>query len=227
MTQIEVKPEIGLTFASSLRTILRLDPDIIMVGEIRDVETADIAIHAALTGHLVFSTIHTNDACGAVTRLLDMGIEPFLISSSVEGMVAQRLVRLLCPHCKQVHKPAESQLRLVNVTNDDPAGLTIYRARGCEACRYMGYLGRTAVYEIAQVSETLRRLIVERQPANVLKVEAIRTGMQPLRHAGWEKVKEGLTTIDEVLRVTMIDEVLAEESFFEADAAEAETTAKG
>ncbi|MCX7015846.1 MAG: ATPase, T2SS/T4P/T4SS family [Candidatus Sumerlaeota bacterium] len=211
VTQIQVVPQIGLTFASCLRTILRQDPDIIMVGETRDTETAEITIRTALTGHLVFSTLHTNDACGAITRLLDMGIEPFLVSSSVEGMLAQRLVRVLCPDCKTLHEPSKEQLRMVNVTNDDPTNLKIYRQRGCEACRYTGFRGRTAIYEIVPISETLRRMIVERQPANILKQQAVREGMRPLRYDGWAKVKAGLTTIDEVLRVTIVeDEILIE-----------------
>jgi len=211
VTQIQVNPAIGLTFASCLRTILRQDPDIIMVGETRDTETAEITIRTALTGHLVFSTLHTNDACGAVTRLLDMGIEPFLASSSVEGIIAQRLVRVLCPECKTPYEPPADLLRMVNVTQDAPSTLKIYRQRGCEACRYTGFRGRTAVYEIVQISEDLRRMIVERQPANVLKQEAMRHGMRPLRYDGWGKVKAGITTIEEVLRVTMLeDEILVE-----------------
>ncbi|MEN6625372.1 MAG: ATPase, T2SS/T4P/T4SS family [Candidatus Sumerlaeia bacterium] len=206
--QVQVNPAIGLTFARLLRTFLRQDPDIIMVGETRDLETAEITIRTALTGHLVFTTIHTNDACSVVTRLLDMGIEPFLISSSVEGLLAQRLVRKLCPHCKKPYVPEPDLLRRVNVSGDDPASLHLYKAAGCERCRYTGFMGRTAVYEIVQITEEFRRLIVERAPANVLKKLAIKQGMQPLRHDGWAKCKAGLTTIDEVLRVTMEDEML-------------------
>ena len=179
-----------------------------MVGETRDQETAQITIRTALTGHLVFSTIHTNDACSVVTRLLDMGIEPFLISSSVEGLLAQRLVRRLCPHCKQEYKPEASHLRRVNVTGDDVSTLRLYRNRGCEKCRYTGYMGRTAIYEIVQITEEFRRLMVDRAPANILKRMAIKNGMRPLRHDGWGKCKAGLTTIEEVLRVTMEDEMM-------------------
>lgn len=211
VTQIQVNSPIGLTFAHCLRTILRHDPDVIMVGETRDTETAQITIRTALTGHLVFSTLHTNDACSAVTRLLDMGIEPFLISSSIEGLVAQRLVRLLCPHCKQQWKPEPSVLKRVNVTNDDPDSVTIFKARGCEKCRYTGFMGRTAVYEIVQITEDFRRLVVERAPANILKKCALSHGMRPLRHDGWEKIKSGMTTIDEVLRVTLEDEIQVED----------------
>ncbi len=217
VTQVEVRPNIGLTFARCLRTFLRQDPDVIMVGETRDTETAEITIRTALTGHLVFSTLHTNDACGAVTRLLDMGIEPFLVSSSLEGIVAQRLVRVLCPDCKTVYEPPEDQLRMVNVTNDDVSKLKLYRQRGCELCRYTGFRGRTAIYEIVRISETLRRMIVERRPANELKVEAVNNGMRPLRHDGWGKVKAGITTIDEVLRVTLEDEVILEGEGGETD----------
>ncbi len=205
--QVQVNPSIELTFARCLRTFLRQDPDVIMVGETRDQETAQITIQTSLTGHLVFSTLHTNDACSAVTRLLDMGIEPFLISSSLEGLLAQRLVRRLCPHCKQPAKADPAQLLRVNVTNDDPSTFQLYKNRGCEKCRYTGYIGRTAIYEIAQMTETFRRMIVDRAPANELKRQAIKDGMRPMRHDGWAKAKAGLTTIEEVLRVTMEEEL--------------------
>ena len=205
--QIQINSAINLTFARCLRTLLRQDPDVIMVGETRDTETAQITIRTALTGHLVFSTLHTNDACSAITRLLDMGIEPFLISSSVEGLLAQRLVRKLCEHCKQAYIPEPDQLKRVNVTHDDPKSLSLYRNRGCEKCRYTGFSGRTAVYELVEITEDFRRLIVERRPANELKQVAVRTGMRPLRHDGWSKCKAGITTIEEVLRVTMEDEM--------------------
>ncbi len=206
VTQIQVVPQIGLTFGRTLRTILRQDPDVIMVGEIRDHETAEVTIRTALTGHLVFSTIHTNDACGAVTRLLDMEIEPFLVSSSVEGIIAQRLVRVLCPECKASYTPHSELITKLNTRNEDISDASFYRPVGCEGCRYTGYRGRTAVYELVKVNEPLRRLIVEREPANVLRKEAIRWGMKPLRTDGWHKVKRGITTIDEVLRVSMEDE---------------------
>jgi type II secretion system protein E len=208
VSQIQVNPEIGLTFAHCLRTILRQDPDVIMVGETRDTETAQITIRTALTGHLVFSTLHTNDACSAVTRLLDMGIEPFLISSSVEGLLAQRLVRILCVDCKQLYDPEPLHVDRVNVTKDKLDGMKFYKPRGCEKCRYTGFKGRTAVYEIAQITEEFRRMIVERAPANILKKQALKDGMRPLRHDGWAKIKAGVTTIDEVLRVTLEDEIM-------------------
>ncbi|MBN1868651.1 Flp pilus assembly complex ATPase component TadA [Candidatus Sumerlaeota bacterium] len=206
VTQIQITPSIGLTFARCLRSILRQDPDILLVGEIRDGETAQIAIQEALTGHLVFSTIHTNDACGVVTRLIDMDIEPFLISSSLEGLIAQRLVRLLCAECKVQFDPPAELLRRVNVTNELAAALKIFRHRGCELCRYTGYRGRTAVYEMARISETFRRMVVDRATAGDLKQEAMRRGMKPIRHDGWNKIKRGITSIEEVLNVTMDDE---------------------
>ncbi|MCX7000086.1 MAG: GspE/PulE family protein, partial [Candidatus Sumerlaeota bacterium] len=204
--QIQVVPPIGLTFARILRNLLRQDPDVMMVGEIRDQETAEITIRTALTGHLVFSTIHTNDACGAVTRLLDMGIEPFLVSSSVEGLIAQRLVRVLCPECKASYNPREELIERMNTRHEDISDATFYRPVGCETCRYTGYKGRTAVYELVKMNESFRRLVVDREPANVLRREAIMGGMKPIRLDGWHKVKKGITTIDEVMRVTMEDE---------------------
>ena len=204
--QVQVNPSIGLSFARCLRTFLRQDPDVIMVGETRDQETAQITIQTALTGHLVFSTLHTNDACSAVTRLLDMGIEPFLISSSLEGLLAQRLVRKLCLECKQPCKTDPHQLARVNVTGDDPDSFQLYRNRGCEKCRYTGFSGRTAIYEIVQITEEFRRMMVDRAPANELKKLAVKNGLLPMRHGGWMKCKEGVTTTEEVLRVTMEDE---------------------
>jgi type II secretion system protein E len=206
VTQIQVNPQIDLTFGRCLRTILRQDPDILMVGEVRDTETAQITIRTALTGHLVFSTLHTNDATGAVTRLLDMGIEPFLVSSSVLGIIAQRLVRVLCPSCKRPMEPPESVVRRVNVGKEPTAGITFYRGQGCEACRYTGFRGRTALFEFVRITEDFRRLVVERVGANVLKQQALRDGMTTLRRDGWRKVKAGQTTLDEILRVTLEDE---------------------
>jgi len=206
VTQIQVVPQIGLTFARILRTLLRQDPDVMMVGEIRDQETAEITIRTALTGHLVFSTIHTNDACGAVTRLLDMGIEPFLVSSSVEGLIAQRLVRVLCPECKAPYTPRTELIERLNTRREDISDATFFRPVGCEKCRYTGYHGRTAVYELVKLNETFRRLIIKREPANVLRMEAMKDGMKPIRLDGWHKVKHGITTTDEVMRVTMEDE---------------------
>jgi type II secretion system protein E len=208
VNQIQVKPEIGLTFASGLRHILRQDPDVIMVGEIRDLETAEIAIRAALTGHLVFSTLHTNDAAGAVTRLLDMGIEPFLVSSSVEALIAQRLVRTICAACKEQYKPEPELLREVGFHDGADGRTTFYRGRGCEECRFTGYKGRTGIYEILIVTEQLRPLIIDRSPSSTIKQAACAHGMKTLRDDGWAKVREGLTTVEEVARVTQEDEAL-------------------
>ncbi|MBI4683146.1 MAG: type II secretion system ATPase GspE [Nitrospirae bacterium] len=199
INQIQVKPQIGLTFANGLRHIVRQDPDIIMVGEIRDIETAEISIHSALTGHLVFSTLHTNDAPGAVTRLLDMGIEGFLVSSSIMGVLAQRLVRVICLKCKAPHTPQQS---IVDKIESLPDNFTAYRGTGCEECRGTGYRGRTGIFELMILDGEMRRLIIERANADIIRQKAVEKGMQVLRDSGWEKVKEGVTTIEEVLRVS-------------------------
>ncbi len=210
VNQIHVKPEIGLTFAVGLRHILRQDPDVIMVGEIRDKETAEIAIRAALTGHLVFSTLHTNDSPGAVTRLTDMGIEPFLIASSVEGLVAQRLVRRLCPKCRRPWKIDETFLDGVGFPRERLGEGAIYEAVGCEECRGTGFRGRTGIYEILVISDHIRPLVVARASSSIIKQEAIKRGMRTLREDGWTKVLKGVTTLEEVLRVSEEDEALAE-----------------
>jgi len=211
-TQIQVNAPIGLTFARILRTVLRQDPDVIMVGETRDSETAKITIQTALTGHLVFSTLHTNDAPSAVTRLEDMGVEPFLIASSVEGVIAQRLVRLLCTECKTVAHPDPLLVRQVNVTREDPTNLTLYRPVGCEACRYTGFRGRTALIEMFKMNEDLRRAIVNGAAANEIKRIAMHHGMEPIRYDGWRKIRTGRTTVDEVLNVTMEDTFAEDEA---------------
>ncbi|NLX25822.1 MAG: type II/IV secretion system protein, partial [Lentisphaerae bacterium] len=208
VNQVQMRPEIGLTFANTLRTFLRQDPDVIMVGEIRDRETAEISIRAALTGHLVFSTIHTNDSASTITRLLDMGIEPFLVASSVEGIVAQRLVRGLCTACRRPVEVDEEFLREHNfpverLATEGP----IYEAVGCDACRGNGYKGRTGIFEIMPVNDDLRPLIISHASANVIKACALQHGMKTLREDGWEKVLAGKTTIDEILRVTEDDEI--------------------
>lgn len=211
--QIQISSKIGLTFASCLRSILRNDPDIIMVGEIRDLETSEISIRTALTGHLVFSTIHTNNAAGAVTRLIDMGIEPYLVSSSVEGMVAQRLVRCICPRCKTSSEPDPMVIKRLKIPEEEMQEVTLYHGKGCESCKYTGYKGRIAIFEIIILNETLRRLVVEQHPASVIQQEAIKMGMKPLRYDGWEKVKMGVTTVEEVFRVTQ-DEYTEIEDIF-------------
>ena len=201
VNQIHVKPKIGLTFAAGLRHIVRQDPDVIMVGEIRDLETADIAIHAALTGHLVFSTLHTNDAPGALTRLLDMGAEPFLVSSVLEGVLAQRLIRLICAVCRLPNEPEPKELRAVGI-EAVPAGVSLYRGKGCADCRGTGYRGRTGIYEFLPMTEELRSLTLRKAPGHEIRQRAIAAGMTTLRQDGWAKCCAGVTTIDEVLRVT-------------------------
>jgi type II secretion system protein E len=208
INQIAVRPEIGLTFAMGLRHILRQDPNVIMVGEIRDLETAEIAIRAALTGHLVFSTLHTNDAPSAFTRLIDMGIEPFLVASSVEAIMAQRLVRTICPHCKTEQKVERNYLKRVGFPADEIDATTFWRGSGCEECRQFGYQGRLAIYELLVLNEALRPLILNRAAATTIAQRAMDMGMRTLRTDGWNKVKNGVTTIEEVLRVTQIEEHL-------------------
>jgi len=215
VNQIQVKPKIGLTFANGLRSIVRQDPDVIMVGEIRDTETADIAIHSALTGHLILSTLHTNDAPGAVARLIDMGVESYLISSSLLGVLAQRLVRVICSLCKEPYSPSGDVMRRVSVEldralsfNGNGAGrsaLELYRGTGCVHCDNTGYRGRTAIFELMPITDGLKQLIVEKRGANVLRLKAMEEGMVTLREDGWDKVLKGITTVDEVSRVTMTD----------------------
>jgi general secretion pathway protein E/type IV pilus assembly protein PilB len=208
INQIAVRPEIGLTFAMGLRHILRQDPNVIMVGEIRDLETAEIAIRAALTGHLVFSTLHTNDAPSAFTRLIDMGIEPFLVASSVEAIMAQRLVRTICPHCKNEQKVERSYLKKIGFPEEEIASTKFMRGAGCEECRQLGYQGRLAIYELLLLNEQLRPLILNRSSSTTIAQRAMEQGMRTLRVDGWNKVKAGITTIEEVLRVTQIEEHL-------------------
>ncbi len=206
INQIQVHPKVGLTFAASLRSILRHDPDVVLVGEIRDLETAENAIQASLTGHLVFSTLHTNDAAGAFMRMVDMGVEPFLVSSTVEGVMAQRLVRVLCSECRVPYEPDPSE-----VPADFPldemreAGQTLYQPGGCRRCRGKGYTGRVGLYELLITSDEIRRLAGERVASHIVKQAAMQDGMRTLRQDGWRKVARGQTTIDEVMRVTGAD----------------------
>ncbi|MBK5274407.1 MAG: type II secretion system ATPase GspE [Desulfuromonadales bacterium] len=196
--QIQVNPKIDLTFASGLRSILRQDPDIIMVGEIRDSETAEIAIQASLTGHLVLSTLHTNDAASAVTRLVDMGIEPFMIASSLSTVMAQRLVRVICPHCREEYRPLEQFAGVVLPER-------LYRGRGCDSCFGLGTMGRTAIYEIMPVDQEICSMIIRRSHAGEIKEYAVSRGMKTLRDDGLARAAAGITTIEEVLRVTQDD----------------------
>jgi general secretion pathway protein E len=201
--QMQVHPKIDLTFAAGLRSILRQDPDVIMIGEIRDAETAEIAIQAALTGHLVFSTLHTNDSFGAVSRLLDMGVEPFLVSSSLLGVMAQRLVRRVCPQCRQAYTPDESKMGEIGLTPEYVSGRPFYRTgAGCDACQHKGYRGRVGIHELLVISDLLRPLVMERADAATIRHAATTHDMATLRDDGAEKVLAGLTTVEEVVRVT-------------------------
>jgi type II secretion system protein E len=227
ISQIQTHAKIGLSFANALRSILRHDPDVILVGEIRDIETAEMAIHASLTGHMVFSTLHTNDAPSAFTRMIDMGVEPFLVSSTVEGVMAQRLVRMICPDCKTTYVPDLDQLPMdfplrkkgpkpapeiaiqqgvVEMMGAGPGDLTnLWKGTGCRSCRQSGYRGRTGIYELLVTNDVIRDLIVQRVNAGVIRLEALKAGMITLRQDGWRKVMQGTTTVDEVTRNTAGD----------------------
>jgi general secretion pathway protein E len=202
--QIQVNPKIDLTFATGLRSIVRQDPDVILVGEVRDRETAEIAIQSSLTGHLVFSTLHTNDAASAITRLIDMGIEPFLVASSVIAIVAQRLVRVLCPRCKEAYEPDTESLIDAGIPRNAVNGQPIYRRKGCNSCMNTGYRGRTGIFEIMIMDEGVKKLILRTSDSNQINDEAVRGGMSTLVQDGARRVLEGITTIEEVLRVTRI-----------------------
>lgn len=204
ITQVQARPEIGLTFAEGLRCFLRQDPDIIMVGEIRDLETAEIAVKSALTGHLVLSTLHTNDAPSSINRLTNMGVEPFLVTASVNMIVAQRLVRRICENCKEEYTPTSEVIVTLGIK--DTTGVKFYRGLGCDKCRMTGYKGRVALYEIMLVSDKIRDLIIEGISSSHLKKAAIEEGMETLRQAGIRKVTEGKTTIEEVLGTTVSDD---------------------
>ena len=205
--QINVRPNIGLSFASGLRHIVRQDPDIIMVGEIRDRETADIAIHAALTGHLVFSTLHTNDSAGAVTRLLDMGIEPYLVASSLIAVLAQRLVRVICPDCRQPTTLEDEALAELGVETEARSSVAAWRGQGCDRCRSTGYLGRVGVFELLPINDEVRSQVLEKAAASHIKQGAVARGMQTLLADGRDKVSQGRTTVEEVLHVCQRDEL--------------------
>ncbi len=202
VSQIQVNPKVGLTFAVGLRAILRQDPDVIMVGEIRDSETAEIAVQSALTGHLVLSTLHTNDAPSAITRLFDLGIEPFLIASALEGVIAQRLVRRICPHCKESYKPTEEELSELGLSGE----YTFYRGRGCEHCMGTGYRGRTGIYEVLEVDEEVKKHILKTQDAVELRNFAKSKGFKSMLEDGIRKVLAGITTSEEVLRAVKTED---------------------
>ncbi len=205
INQIQVNHKVGMTFAASLRSVLRHDPDVVLVGEIRDYETAENAVQASLTGHMVFSTLHTNDAAGSFMRLVDMGVEPFLVSSTLEGVLAQRLVRTLCKECKEAYDPTyqeiPSDLSLYALTDGKP----IYRPKGCRNCRGTGYSGRLGIYELLETNDEIRQLASEKTSTITLRKAALASGMRSLREDGWLKVAKGVTSIDEVLRVTKAD----------------------
>lgn len=201
--QIAVKSEIGLTFATALRSILRADPNIVMIGEIRDLETAEIAIRASLTGHLVFSTLHTNDAMGGISRLVDMGVEPFLVSAAVRAFLAQRLVRRLCPHCKTTREVSDQDKRDLGIPLDIPG--QVCAPRGCDRCRGTGFAGRLAIYEVVLLTPAMQELVAHGAQAPKLREQAFRDGYVPMRTYGWHKVMQGLTTIEEVISVTSSD----------------------
>jgi len=201
ISQIQVNPKIDLTFARGLRSIVRQDPDVILVGEIRDHETAEIAVQSALTGHLVFSTLHTNDSASAITRLVDIGVEPFLISSSVIAVVAQRLVRVLCPHCKKPYRPADAVLQSVGIAPEQAETHSIYQAQGCDQCIQTGFKGRIGIFEFMMMGEPLKNLILQSFDSNMIKTQSVKDGMITLRQDGIQKVLSGVTTIEEVLRV--------------------------
>jgi type IV pilus assembly protein PilB len=203
--QVQMKPDIGVTFAKCLRSILRQDPDVIMVGEIRDLETAEIAAQASLTGHIVFTTLHTNDAPSSIARLLDFGIEPFLVTATLEGIIAQRLVRKICEYCKTPFEPSESQLMELGLTPGDVKGKKIYYGRGCQRCNSTGYKGRTGIFEVMTFNDEIRELIMNHASTNVLRTASQRAGMKLLRDAGLAALYDGVTTIDEVVKETIAE----------------------
>jgi general secretion pathway protein E len=209
ISQIQVRPKIGLTFAAALRSILRQDPDIILVGETRDLETAEMAVQASLTGHLVFSTLHTNDSAGAITRLVNMGIEPFLVTSSTIAIQAQRLVRRVCDNCKEPFTPEPESLVDLGVNPNDPRAQTLYHGMGCEKCADRGYRGRTGIFELLVMTPSIQEMALQGVDSNLIKREARKQGMRTLREDGAERVLKGFTTVEEILRVTR-DDILEE-----------------
>jgi type IV pilus assembly protein PilB len=205
LIQVQINPDIELTFARCLRHILRQDPDVILVGEVRDLETAEIAIHSSLTGHLVFSTLHTNDAPTAITRLLDLGLEPYLVTATLEAVVAQRLVRRICTNCRAEFEPTEEMLWEIGLTPEEVRGRTFYFGKGCDQCNNTGYRGRTGIFEIMHLDEVLQGLILNQASTNVLREEAKKRGMRTLRDSGLLAIYDGTTTIEEVVKATALD----------------------
>jgi type IV pilus assembly protein PilB len=205
LIQVQMKPDIGLTFARCLRHILRQDPDIILVGEIRDLETAEISAQASLTGHIVFTTLHTNDAPSSIARLLDLGVEPYLLTATLEGIVSQRLIRKICENCKEPYEPNEAQLRELELTEDDIKGKKFYYGRGCAKCNNTGYRGRTGIFEIMTLNDEIRDLIMDRASTNLLRIAGQKAGMKLLRDSGLAAIYDGITTIDEVVKETVME----------------------
>jgi type IV pilus assembly protein PilB len=206
LIQVQVNQAVGLTFAAALRSFLRQDPDIILVGETRDLETAQIAVQAALTGHLVFSTLHTNDAPSSIARLLDLGLEPFLITATIEGVCAQRLVRNICPRCKEAYQPNPDELFELQLTAEDLQGREVFRGAGCEYCNKSGYKGRQGLFEIMVLDDEMRELIMQNASTQILRVESRKRGMRTLRESGLLAIFEGLTTVSEVVKETIVEE---------------------
>ncbi|MCE5276430.1 MAG: ATPase, T2SS/T4P/T4SS family [Planctomycetaceae bacterium] len=206
LVQVQINPDIGLTFARCLRSFLRQDPDVILIGEVRDLETSEIAVQSSLTGHLVFTTLHTNDAPSSIARLLDLGLEPFLVTATLEGIVAQRLVRRICPRCKEEFVPTEEMLMELGLKPENVAGRTLYRGVGCDSCRNTGYTGRVAIFEIMLLDDTIRDLILARSSTNVLREAARKRGMRTLRESGLLAIYDGLTTIEEVVAQTISED---------------------
>ena len=206
LIQVQIKEDIGLTFARCLRHFLRQDPDKVLVGEIRDLETAEMAVQSSLTGHMVFTTLHTNDAPSSLARLLDLGLEPFLITATLEGIVAQRLVRTICPRCKEEFSPTEDMLMELNLTPEQVAGRTFYHGAGCEYCRGTGYSGRIAIFEIMLLDDELRELIMQRRSTNMIREAARKRGMRILRETGLLSIFDGQTTIEEIVSQTIMEE---------------------
>ena len=201
--QVGIRPHIGLTFDRCLRHILRQDPDIILVGEVRDLPTAEMSIHASLTGHLVFSTLHTNDAPSTITRLIDMGVAPYLIASTLEAVISQRLIRVLCQYCREEYVPSEEELKRIDLNKEDAKKIKFYREKGCTICNNIGYSGRTGIFEVLMMNEEIRSLILEQAPSGEIRNVALTYGMKTLRDDGIEKIKRGITTIEEVVRETI------------------------
>ena len=205
LIQVDIKPEIGLTFDRCLRHILRQDPDIILVGEIRDLVTAEMAVQASLTGHIVFTTVHTTDSPSTIARLLDLGLKSYLVAATMEGVVSQRLIRRICPKCKEEFTPTEEMLMELELSPEDVEGRTFYRGRGCDNCMNSGYRGRMAIFEIMLLNDDLRDLVIKMVSTNVLRSEARKMGMRTLRENGLLSIYDGVTTIDEVVRATVME----------------------